>query len=321
MRYRFNNLLFAALNDSPEPPARLGDAVEFARRTSASMTLFDSTAPMSRVQRSLRFGDKAVGDFDFVGAARGEQLRGWADEHRLRLRMGYVVGNGRRPAAINRRVADAHHDLVVVSPNGDIDDFSVIRSLIRSVSCPLLVLKGPLLDGNVIAAVDPDDDLALNIMIVSSAGGLASASQRSVHLVHAYEPHGIRMLRSIDLTALTSTRIDAFVDKAREGHRAALDDLAEKIGLDNGVELHVEVGTPLDVVARSAVELEASLVVVGAGGHSGVPPMLIGNTAERIVTTIAESTLIVKAPGFVPAAEHEDWSTAGALRATVPAIA
>lgn len=49
--------------------------------------------------------------------------------------------------------------------------------------------------------------------------------------------------------------------------------------------------------------------------------MLIGNTAERIVTTIAESTLIVKAPGFVPAADDDDRFRVGARRASVPAIA
>lgn len=321
MRYRFNNVLFAALNDSPNPPPQLADAVEFARRTDASMTLFDSIAPMSRVQRTLRFGDNPVGDFDFVGAARGEQLRGWAEEYRPRLRMGYTVGTGRRSAAINRRVADAHHDLVVVAPNGNVDDFSVVRRLIRTVPCPLLVLKGPMLNGNVIAAVDPDDDLALNIMIASSAQGLASAGQRSMHLVHAYEPHGVRMLLAVDLTDLTSARIDAFVDKARDVHCAALSELADRIGLDSGVASHVDVGTPLDVIACSAVELEASLVVVGAGGHSGMPAMLIGHTAERIVTTIAESTLIVKAPGFVPAADDDDWFSSGALRAMAPAIA
>jgi len=321
MRYRFNNVLFAALNDSPDPPPQLADAVEFTRRTNASMTLFDSIAPMSRIQRTLRFGDKAIGDFDFVAAARGEQLRSWADEHRARLKMGDIVGTGRRSAAINRRVADALHDLVIVAPNGNADDISVVRRLIRTVPCPLLVLKGPMLNGNVIAAVDPDDDLDLNIMITSTAQTLAAAAQRSIHLVHAYEPHGMRMLRAVDLTDLTTARIDTFVDKARDGHRAALNELAEQIGLDNTVASHVEVGTPLDVIARSAVELEASLVVVGAGGHSGMPAMLIGSTAERIVTTIAESTLIVKAPGFVPAEDDDDWFSSGALRAMTPAVA
>lgn len=321
MSYRFHNVLFAALNDSPNPPTQLADAVEFARQTNASMTLFDSIAPMSRVQRTLRFGDNPVGDFDFVGAARGEQLHGWAEQHRSRLRMGYAIGTGRRSAAINRRVAEAGHDLVLVAPDGSVDDFSVVRRLIRTVPCPLLVLKGPMLTGNVIAAVDPDDDLALNIMIAMSAKALASAGQRSMHLIHAYEPHGVRMLRAVDLTDLTTARIDEFVDRARDGHRAALRELAERIGLDSGVASHVEVGTPLDVIARSAVELEASVVVVGAGGHHGMPAMLIGHTAERIVTTTAESTLIVKAPGFVPAADDDDWFSAGALRAMTPAVA
>ena len=321
MSYRFHNVLFAALNDSPDPPPQLTDAVEFARRTNAAMTLFDSIAPMSRIQRTLRFGDNPVGDFDFVAAARGGQLRSWANEYRPRLKMGYTVGTGRRSAAINRRVADAHHDLVIVAPDGNADDISVVRRLIRTVPCPLLVLKGPMLDGNVIAAVDPDDDLALNTMIASSAQVLAAASQRAMHLVHAYEPHGMRTLRAVDLTDLTTARVDAFADKARDGHRAAMSELVERIGLDSGVPSHVEIGTPLDVIARSAVELEASLVVVGAGGHSAMPAMLIGNTAERIVTAIAESTLIVKAPGFVPAADHDDWFSTGAVRATAPAVA
>lgn len=48
--HRFYRLLFVALNDDPHPPDQLIGAIEFARRTEATMSRFDAVAPLSRIQ-------------------------------------------------------------------------------------------------------------------------------------------------------------------------------------------------------------------------------------------------------------------------------
>ena len=320
MTHRFYNILFAALNDDSQPPAHLSEAVEFARTVDARMLLFDAIPPISRIQRHLRLADTNIANLDVAADARRAELRSWAHDEASRLRMGVSVGAGRRSVEIARQVVKGGHDLVVIAPNGTVEDLSVVRRLIRTVPCPLLVLKGSFVDGNVIAAVDPDDELSLNVMIARSAQAVASIRGSTVHFVHAYEPHAIETMRSVDIAALTGDRIDAFADRARDAHRSALDELVERVGRPEDIVAHVDVGSPLDVVARSAVEFGASLVVIGAGGARGMPSVLIGHTAERVATKLSVSTLVVKAPGLATITDDIQWMNANATTA-VPAVA
>ncbi len=321
MEHRFHNLLFAALNESGEPSTGLAHAVDFAHMSDATMTLFDAIMPVSRVQRHIRFGDKQADEVDLATFARRGQLQEWAEPYRSRLRMGYRVRSGRRSVEIARQVADAGHDLVIVAPDGSVEDLSVVRRLIRTTPCPLLVLRAPILNGSVVAAVDPDDELPLNIMITNSAYGMASICGRTVHIVHAYEPHGIVMVRSANIVDVTDARIATYVDRVRDAHRRALDELVDQLAIEPPVAAHVDVGSPLDVIARNAVELEASLIVVGAGGHPSMPAMLVGHTAERLVAATSGSILVVKSRNVVQNPGDNDWMEFARQGAIAPAVA
>ena len=45
--------------------------------------------------------------------------------------------------------------------------------------------------------------------------------------------------------------------------------------------------------------LDADLLVMGTVGRSGIPGLLIGNTAEDVLNAVDCSLLAVKPPGFV----------------------
>ena len=82
--------------------------------------------------------------------------------------------------------------------------------------------------------------------------------------------------------------------------------------------IRAEVGRPAEVVARLAVEHDASLAVVGAAGRRLMPPTLIGHTAERILSSTTISLLVVKAPGFAPV-DDEEWLSSAASVAAMSA--
>ena len=46
-------------------------------------------------------------------------------------------------------------------------------------------------------------------------------------------------------------------------------------------------------------EVEADLVVIGTVGRTGIPGLIIGNTAENVLQTTSASVLAVKPSGFV----------------------
>lgn len=54
-----------------------------------------------------------------------------------------------------------------------------------------------------------------------------------------------------------------------------------------------------DVVPAVAQELNADLVVMGTVSRTGIPGLLIGNTAEVILNNLECSVLAVKPSGFV----------------------
>lgn len=315
MTFRFHNLLFVCLNDDSTEPAGLGYAAEFARATGATMTLFDAVPPISRVQRHLRFGGPELDESDLAATARRHQLADWASRHRHVTRIGIAIGDGRRTVAASRRVAEAGHDLVVVAPVTDSDDLAVVRRLIRTVPCPLLVVRSPPLTGAVIAALDPDDDLALNAMIAMTSAGIATTARQPLHLVHAFEPHGLRTLRSLDLAEVTEARLASYGERAASAHRRAVDELLDRIRPEAPYVRHVEVGRPAEVIARLAVEHGASIAAVGAAGRRRMPASLIGHTAERVLAATSISLLVVKAPGFVPVDDDEWIRTSAAIAA------
>jgi nucleotide-binding universal stress UspA family protein len=286
------------------------------------MSLFDAVVPLSRIQRQLRLATKLVNESDAAMVARRDELLAWAGEHRTRLRMGVAVGIGRRSIQIAHRAQADVRDLIVVAPDGSPEDLAVVRRIIRVAPCPVLVLRQPMDVGSVIAAIDPDDQMSLNTMIARTATGLARPGGRELHVVHAYEPHGLRLLRRAATERIAPEDLDSFVDTVRDAHRAALDEVLDHIGVD--ATSHVEVGSTLDVIARSIVETDANVVVVGLGGHPGVPSILAGNTADRIINRTLASVLVVRAPGLSPTfdvVDDEESFSASGPSAVVTAFA
>jgi universal stress protein E len=59
--------------------------------------------------------------------------------------------------------------------------------------------------------------------------------------------------------------------------------------------VHVEEGRPRDVVRALASQLRIGLVVIGTAGRSGIGKLLIGNTAEEVVSDLTTDLLTVRA--------------------------
>ncbi len=82
-------------------------------------------------------------------------------------------------------------------------------------------------------------------------------------------------------------------DTAVETATARLRDLALELGV-NEDDSHVELGSPKNVIAQWASELDVDLVVVGSHGHHGLA-RLLGSTAASIVQGAPCDVLAVRA--------------------------
>lgn len=79
--------------------------------------------------------------------------------------------------------------------------------------------------------------------------------------------------------------------------RDALGELAEDT---SGLKLsdHVLKGKPHTAIAKYVANNNIDLLVMGSVARSGLPGLLVGNTAERILNHIGCSVLVVKPDGW-----------------------
>ncbi|MDZ7712715.1 MAG: universal stress protein [Rhodovibrio sp.] len=81
-----------------------------------------------------------------------------------------------------------------------------------------------------------------------------------------------------------------------------LDRLLTASGLDNGwpkLRRHVVRGNPRSAIPRMVGELGADLLVLGTVARTGVPGLIIGNTAEDVLNSVDIGIVAVKPPGYV----------------------
>jgi universal stress protein E len=62
---------------------------------------------------------------------------------------------------------------------------------------------------------------------------------------------------------------------------------------------HLPAGNPASSIPALAEELDADLVVLGSSGDKALAGILIGSTAEAIVTRMARSVAVVKPTGYL----------------------
>ena len=64
-------------------------------------------------------------------------------------------------------------------------------------------------------------------------------------------------------------------------------------------ELHVGLASPTQAVLEGVARLRPGLVVMGTVSRGGIPGLLMGNTAERLIDSVDCALLTVKPRDFV----------------------
>ena len=174
---------------------------------------------------------------------------------------------------------------------------STSMKLLRRCVCPVWVTKPD---------PKPDD---LNILICSDFSDVSQQmihmivnscqnTDTKVHLLHVSESLGEK---SIWTSSIPEEQLAEHREKLRRENEVKLSNQLSQTDyrtLKNGVKTHVVDGSPEEVIPRIAEQEGIDLIVLGTVGRSGIPGILIGNTAERILTHIDCSVLAVKPVGF-----------------------
>lgn len=196
------------------------------------------------------------------------------------------------------------HDLIIKSTHEHPKLQSVIFTptdwhLLRKSPIPVLLVKDhdwPV-NCNVLAAVScgehDETHQQLNEQLVTDGLEVAQLLRGKLHLVNAYPGTPINI--AIELPEFDP---QTYSDTIRKHHEQAMTALAAKFGVERN-HCHVEEGLPEEVIDIYASKLDASLVILGTVGRSGISAALIGNTAEHVIDNLNCDLLAIKPDDFV----------------------
>lgn len=189
---------------------------------------------------------------------------------------------------------------------------STDQHLLRKCPCPVWLRRpgDPPLPRRIVAAIDAGEtaQAGLNGRILATAARLAvlGGAPVPVHAVHAWEAPGEAMVRRWAAGPDGLTAAEGYTRAVRERHesalRAAIADAVEAAGGAMGgiapPEAVLVNGPAREAVPAAVERLDADLLVMGTIARTGVPGLIIGNTAEDILNAVACPIVTVKPPGY-----------------------
>lgn len=218
--------------------------------------------------------------------------------------------SGSAPAVrIVRQVLKNAHDLLIkgaqVSDSGT--GFKAMdMELLRKCPAPVW-LSRPIgrrwAEMKVAVAIDPLNrepegrDLSLRLLKLSRA--LADACNDELTIISCWDYPYEEYLRGNIWIKMEDDEILSAVIKAQQLHRAALDDVIKRSGIQGNLQIcHVR-GQTDHKIPEMAADKHIDLLVMGTVARTGIPGFVIGNTAEDIVQKLGCSLLALKPNGFV----------------------
>jgi nucleotide-binding universal stress UspA family protein len=278
-------------------------AIVLARRTGATLTITDVMTVPAHARHYLPAGIEET----LVEERRQRLARIAGDVTDVAVNATLLFG---RPAtALIEEVLRSGHDLIMRSHARDVVTSgprtfgAVDMELLRKCPCPVLLARqGPPLATPRIAcavdasSVDPDTE-ALNAKIVGLALQMAACLESDPPtLFHAWVPFAERLVRS----HAADETFAAYLQNARQRAASTLREVARKSGAGvDDTRVVLRRGEPQDAIPEFVVSDGIDLLVMGTVARGGIPGMLIGNTAERVLRKLPCSVLAVKPDGFV----------------------
>lgn len=310
---RFRKILVSVDAPSVETaPHSLLRAVKLAKATGAELRVVNVVQPPSPFVRRL-----------FRGSADAQSQIGAERERYLNelckvldySRVSTKILHGRPFVELIREVEDQGCDLLIRNASGSKNSHlffgSLDMRLMRNCPCPVWIVKpGPILSfQRVLVAVDPfltdDHEANLNRRILDLASSLAEWEHSSLHVVAAWDVEGEALLVSKMSPDVFQEYVDEIVATGWDNVRRAVVELANPPQRE---QIRYRQGIPADVITQYASEISADVIVMGTLSRLGVPGMLMGNTAERVMRSARCAVLTLKPSGFVSPAltDHAD---------------
>ena len=310
MQTKYQNIVVVVTEDCDGDPA-FDRALKVAQAHSAALAVLGVTDPVPEESRILFSAEKLAAMQAALEGARAAAiapLRARAAEAGVQVSTRIVAGSPFRVAI--RAVLENRYDLVVKAFDRRGEGAVTIRGstdnhLLRKCPCTLWLVN-PIegaVSTRVLAAVNPDpadpQDDALSVEIVRAAAMVAALDASELHVMHAWRVLG-EWLRGPPQALQSDPEVDHIMGQALSRHAAFLANLMDRVGLErNSARTHVVHARPANAIVDFVREQHVDLLVIGTVGRTGIPGLLIGSMAERVLGEVSCSVLALKPSGFV----------------------
>ncbi len=301
---KFRNILVYAESATAES---LEGVIELAREHEAALSVCDVIDPPPAVPDP----DGVLAHLKTVSMQLAyERLSALCAPYSRQIAIDYTVLTGTPFLAVTEQVMMQDFDLVVhISDTGKHGGLNPTgMHLVRKCPCPVWSLPGvPVFrPRNIVLAVDRNlgdssaRTSAMALAQASMAASVAAGDAIRLHVVHAWQPFAEGLLEHAR-SGLSEAEIEACVLAQDDDHQQWLGELGDKLRQEApgcSVETYLRRGEVTDVVPELARETGAELIVMGTIGTSDVPGVLIGTSAEGILSTTRIPVLALKPLGF-----------------------
>jgi nucleotide-binding universal stress UspA family protein len=303
---RFKNILVVvdAQNISSQNEA-IRRGTELARENDATLTLlhvFDE--PKSSIERYQDF----ISAEELSSVIRQRKMLALEEIVEPIKTMGFTVGArvvaGRGFIEIITQVLKHNYDIVikVVELHGSLLNSNDVH-LMRKCPCPVWLIRHEGASKTILAAIDLSledsaQGKALNKLIMDLATSVAARDQSQLYLLSCWTLYGESTLRSSGLLKVSQDRIDDMLVGEHRENLLRQRALGQSYSLDDE-QLVLVKGSPDDIIPQFMGEKQINTVVMGTIGRTGVPGLIIGNTAETVLHSIDSSVIAVKPDSFV----------------------
>lgn len=303
---RFKNILYVVGHGGAEEQLTASRVQALARDNQARVELIHI---LEKKITDFFSGFGGIGSQDYTEVARN-QLQDSLD---IMLKSASWTGidvssqviEGRDFISVIQKVLRDKHDLVILAGTTDPDRKQLIMRLFRKCPCPVWVIRSS--RGNnfncVLAALDLSnnrkENILLNQKIIELASSMALREKAEAHYVHALSLEFEGMMRGPRFN-IDDDEIRAMKKEMRDLSESNLHELFAKTGVTTeSKKIHLVEGETSEVIQQRIIDLGVDILVMGTVARSGVPGLLIGNKAEKVLTQVDCAVLAVKPDGFV----------------------
>ncbi len=302
----FRKILFVSHGTDDDSDA-LKQALSIARNNNASLTLLVSTPALPSSMDPYRnaFELSLTGHVkDALDAAK--QALNWDDNAQQTI----LLDSTTTPSlSVIQRVIRDGYDLLVKAPipRESGKGFAAYdMDLLRKCPCPIWLCRpiGQSRDQiRVAVAIDPDaqrpTNISLSIRLLKLARKLADTCSGELKIITSWNHDYEGFLLHNRWAGVNPGQVQSIIETEQRNHRATLDNLIASSGITGSIEVHHVRGRPETTIPKLVESEGIDILAMGTVARTGIPGLIIGNTAENIVQNLGCSLLALKPETFV----------------------